>query len=90
MKIFSFAENLLTSNRITDIITVKAAEFKTILSFNQLNPIMTKQQSIGLRIRKTFPNEETTEDFYVKKFDYMIDFCLLKRKLATEVSSTWS
>ena len=27
---------------------------------------MTKQQPIGLRIRKTFPNEEVIEDFYVK------------------------
>ena len=46
---------------------------------------MTKQQSIGLRIRKTFPNEEIIEDFYVKKFDYMIDFYLPKRKSAIEV-----
>ena len=46
---------------------------------------MTKQQSIGFRIRKTFPNEEINEDFYVKKFDYMIDFYLPNRKLAKEV-----
>ena len=46
---------------------------------------MTKQQPIGLRIRKTFPNEEVIEDFYVKEFDYVIDVCLPKRKLAIEV-----
>ena len=46
---------------------------------------MTKQESIALRIRKTFPNEEIIEDFYVKKFDYIIDFYLPERKLAIEV-----
>ena len=46
---------------------------------------MTKQESIGLRIRKTIPNEEIIEDFIVKKFDYMIDFYLPERKLAIEV-----
>ena len=46
---------------------------------------MTKQESIALRIRKTFPNKEIIEAFYVKKFDYMIDFYLPERKLAIEV-----
>ena len=75
----------LTIHLIIDIKTVKAGELKTRLGFNQLDPIMTKQQSIGLRIRKTFPNEKIIEDFYVKKFDYMIYFYLSKRKLAIEV-----
>ena len=75
----------LTIHLIIDIKTVKAGELKTRLGFNQLDPIMTKQQSIGLRIRKTFPNEKIIEDFYVKKFDYMIYFYLSKRKLTIEV-----
>ena len=75
----------LTIHLIIDIKTVKAGELKTRLGFNQLDPIMTKQQSIGLRIRKTFPNEKIIEDFYVKKFDYMIYFYLSKRKSAIEV-----
>ena len=49
--------------------TVKAGELKMKLGFNQLDPIITKQESVGLRIRKSFPNEEIIEDFYVKKFD---------------------
>ena len=47
--------------------------------------MMTKQQLIGLRISKTFPNEEIIEDFYVKKFYCMIDLYLPKRKFAIEV-----
>ena len=48
---------------------------------------MTKQQSIGLKIKKTFPNKEIIEDFYVKEFDYMIDFYLPKRKPAVAVDA---
>ena len=80
-----FIAEKLTIHLIIDIKTVKAGELKTRLGFNQLDPLMTKQQSIGLRIRKTFPNEKIIEDFYVKKFDYMIYFYLSKRKLAIEV-----
>ena len=47
--------------------------------------MMTKQQLIGLRISKTFPNEEIIEDFYVKKFYCMINLYLPKRKFAIEV-----
>ena len=47
---------------------------------------MTKQESIGLRKRKTFPNQEIIEKFYFKKFDYMIDFYLSGRELAIEVN----
>ena len=74
-----FIAEELAIHLIIDIKTVKAAKLKIKLGFNQLDPIMTKQQSIGLRIRKTFPNEEIIEDFYVKKFDYMIDFYLPKK-----------
>ena len=80
-----FIAEELAIHLIIDIKTVEAAELKIKTGFNQLDPIITKQQSIGLRIRKTFPNEEIIEDFYVKKFDYMIDFYLSKRKLAIEV-----
>ena len=65
--------------------TVKTGEVKIKLCFKQINPIMTKQQSVGLRIKKAFPNEEIIENFYVKKFKYMIDFYLPKMKLAIEV-----
>ena len=46
---------------------------------------MTKKEAIGLTMRKTFSNKEIFEDFYVKKFDYMIDFYLPKRNLAIKI-----
>ena len=70
---------------IIDIKTVKAAEFKIKRGFNKIDPIMSKEESIGLRIRKAFSNEKIIEDFYIKQFDCVIDFYLPKRKLAIEV-----
>ena len=61
-----FIAEELEIHLIIDIKTVKAAKLEIKLGFNQLDPIMKKQQSIGLKIRKTFPNEEIIEDFYVK------------------------
>ena len=80
-----FITEELAVHLIIDIKTVKAAERKIKVGFNQVDPIMSKQKSIGLRKREAFPNEKRIEDFYVKEFDYMIDFYLSKRKLAIEV-----
>ena len=44
---------------------------------------MTKQQSIGLRLRKLFLNEEMIEDF--SALNYLTDYYFPKRKLAIEV-----
>ena len=52
---------------IIDIKTVKARELKIRLGFNQLDSILNKQESIGLRLTKTFINEKIIEDSYVKK-----------------------
>ena len=45
---------------------------------------MTKQQSIGLRLRKLFPNEDIIEDF--SALYYLIDYYFPKCKLALEVN----
>ena len=80
-----FIAEELAVHLIIVIQTIKAVELKIKLGFNQPDPIMTKQEPIGSRIRKTFPNEEIIKKFYVKKIDYLTDFYLPKRKLAIEV-----
>ena len=75
----------LAVHLIIDIKTVKAGKLKIKLGVTQLDLVMTKQESVGLRIRKTFSNADITEDFYVKKFDYMIDFYFPQRKLTIEI-----
>ena len=49
-----FIAEELAVHLIIDIKTVKAAELKTKLGFNQVDPIMSKQESIGLRLKKNF------------------------------------
>ena len=49
----SIAEELAV-HLIIDFKTVKAAELKTKLGFNQVGLIMSKQASIGSRLKKTF------------------------------------
>ena len=45
---------------------------------------MTEQQSIGLRLRELFPNEDIIEDF--SALYYLIDYYFPKRKLAIEAN----
>ena len=44
---------------------------------------MSKQESIGLRLKKTFSGEEIIEDF--SALNYLIDFYFPKYKLAVEI-----
>ena len=68
---------------IINIKTVKAAELKIKLGFNLVDPVMTKQESIGLRLRKTFLSEEIIKDF--SALDNLINFYFPKYKLAVEI-----
>ena len=63
--------------------TVKAGELKIKLGFNQLDPMMNKQQATDVRLRKFFSNKETIED--LSALNYLIDFYFPKYKLAIEV-----
>ena len=45
--------------------------------------MMSKQESIGLRLKKTFLGEEIIEDF--SALNYLIDFYFPKYKLAVEI-----
>ena len=47
-----FIPKKLAIHLILDIKTVKTGEVKIKLCFKQIDPIMTKQQSVGLRIKK--------------------------------------
>ena len=52
-----FIAEQLAIHLIIDIKTVKGAELKIKLDFNQ-DPIMSKRESIDLRLKKTFLGEE--------------------------------
>ena len=77
-----FVAEELAIHLILDTVTVKAGELKIKLAFNQLDSIMTKQQSIDWRLGKLFPNEEIIEAF--SALNYLIDYYFPKCKLAIE------
>ena len=69
---------------IIDIKTVEVAELRIKLGFiNPVNPVISKQESIGLKLKKTFLGEEIIEDFSAP--NYLIDFYFPKYKLAIEI-----
>ena len=78
-----FIAKKLAVHLIINIKTVKAAELMTRLGFNQLDPIMSKQESIDLRLKKTFSGEEIIDDF--SALNYLIDFYFPKYKPAIEI-----
>ena len=49
-----FISEELAVHLIIDIKTVKAAEINIELGFNQVDPIMSRQESISLRLKKNF------------------------------------
>ena len=77
-----FIAEELAIHLIIDIKTVKAAELKIKLGFNQVDLIISKQESISLRLKKAFLGEEITEDFSAQ--NYLIDCYFPKYKLALE------
>ena len=58
-----FIAEELAVHLIIDIKTVKAAELEIKLGFKQVDPLMSTQESIGLRLKKTFLSEKIIEDF---------------------------
>ena len=78
-----FIAEELAIHLIIEIKTVKAGELKIKLGFNQLDPMMNKQQATDVRLRKFFSNKEKIEDF--SALNYLIDFYFPKYKLAIEV-----
>ena len=56
-----FLKEELAVTIMMDKRTTKAVEFRAKLKINQHNPILTKEQSIGSKIVKAFPNEKIKE-----------------------------
>ena len=70
--------------------TTAAITFRTKLGINRHDPMLTKEQSIGLEIMDVFSEEEIIEQYFVS--NERIDFYLRRPKLATEVNelSLWT
>ena len=78
-----FLKEELAVTIMMDTRTTKAVEFRGKCKINQHDPILTKEQSIGSKIVKAFPNEKIKEQFFV--LNEKIDFYFPRHKLAIEV-----
>ena len=78
-----FVAEELAIHLIIDIKTVEAAELKIKLGFNPVDLIMSKQESIGLKLKKKNLCEEMIEDLFAP--NYLIDFYFPKYNLAIEI-----
>ena len=56
-----FLKEELAVTIIMDTRTTKAVEYRAKFKINQHDPILTKEQSTGLKIVKAFPNKKTKE-----------------------------
>ena len=78
-----FLKEELVVTIMMDTRTKKAVEFKAKFKTNQHDPILTKEQSIGSKIVKAFPNEKIKKQFFV--LNEKTDFYFPKHKLAIDV-----
>ena len=77
-----FIENNLAVEITMTAVKTKAAIFKSKFGVNQHDKVLRKQQSLGLRLKKLFPNENIIEEYFA--FHYRIDFTFKKHMLVVE------
>ena len=59
-----FIENTLAVEITMSVVKTQAAIFKSKYRVNQHDKVLRKQQSLGLRLKKLFPNENIIEECF--------------------------
>ena len=67
-----FIENILTVEMTMSAVKKQAAIFKSKFGVNQLDKVLRKQQSLGLRLKKLFSNENLVQEYFA--VNYTTDF----------------
>ena len=78
-----FLKEELVVTIMMDTKTTEAVKFRAKFKTNQHDPILTKEQSIGSKIVKAFPNENIKEQFLV--LNEKDGFYFPRHKLAIKV-----
>ena len=60
-----FIENTLAVEITMSVVKTQAAIFKSKYRVNQHDKVLRKQQSLGLRLKKLFPNENIIGDIFL-------------------------
>ena len=64
-------------------VKAQAAFFKSKFGVNQHDKVLRKEQPLGLRLKKLFPNENILEEYFA--LHYRTDFTFKKHMLAVEI-----
>ena len=78
-----FIENTLAVEITMSAVKTQAAIFKSKFGVNQHDKVLRKQQSLGLRLKKLFPNEDIIEGYFA--LHYRTDFTFKKHILVVEI-----
>ena len=79
-----FIENTLAVEITMSAVKTQAAIFKSKFGVNQHDKVLRKQQSLGLRLKKLFPNENILEEYFA--LHYRTDFTFKKHMLVVEIN----
>ena len=64
-------------------VKTQAAFFKSKFGVNQHDKVLCKEQSLGLRLKKLFPNKKILEEYF--DLHYRADFTFKKHMLVVEI-----
>ena len=77
-----FIENTLAVEITMSAVKTQAAIFKSKFGVNQHDKVLRKQQSLGLRLKKLFPNENIIEEYF--DLHYRTDFTFIKNTFQSQ------
>ena len=78
-----FIENTVAVEITMSAVKTQIAIFKSKFGFNQHDKVLRKQQSLGVRLKKLFSNENIIEEYFA--LHYRTDFTFKKHMLVVEI-----
>ena len=79
-----FIKNTLAVEITMSSVKVQPAIFRGKFGVNKHNKVLRKQQSLGLRLKKLFPNEDIIDEY--SALHYKTDFIFKKHMLVVEIN----
>ena len=78
-----FIKNTLAVEITVSSVKTQAVIFRDKFVVNQHDKVLRKKQSLGLRLKKLFPNEDIIEEYFA--LHYRTDFTFKKHMLVVEI-----
>ena len=78
-----FIKHTLAVEMTMSSVKTQAVIFRDKFGVNQHDKVLRKHQSLGLRLKKLFPNEDIIEEYFT--FHYRTDFTFKKHMLVVQM-----